>query len=62
MSQYTPIAKVRHHPILGRRINPNEYKQVLDYALKLGFNNIFVQEVNDCELTPDFDSDNPFNK
>jgi putative pyruvate formate lyase activating enzyme len=62
MSQYTPIAKVRHHPFLGRRINQNEYKQVLDYALKLGFKNIFVQEVNNIELTPNFDNENPFNK
>ncbi|PKN52823.1 MAG: radical SAM protein [Deltaproteobacteria bacterium HGW-Deltaproteobacteria-13] len=60
MSQYTPIAKVRNHPNLGRRITRNEYEQVSDYALKLGFENIFIQEVNDYELTPDFDKDNPF--
>jgi putative pyruvate formate lyase activating enzyme len=60
MSQYTPIAKVRHHPILKRRITKSEYEQVTDYALKLGFDNIFVQEVNDYELTPDFERDNPF--
>jgi putative pyruvate formate lyase activating enzyme len=60
MSQYTPIAKVRHHSLLGRRITKNEYEQVTDYALKLGFDNIFVQEVNDYELTPDFNSNNPF--
>jgi uncharacterized Fe-S radical SAM superfamily protein PflX len=60
MSQYTPIAKVRHHPNLGRRITKSEYEQVSDYALKLGFDNVFVQEVNDYELTPDFDKVNPF--
>ncbi|MFZ1981756.1 MAG: hypothetical protein WAU61_10650 [Smithella sp.] len=60
MSQYTPVAKVRHHPVLKRRITKIEYEQVLDYALKLGFDNIFVQEVNDEELTPDFDQSNPF--
>ena len=60
MSQYTPIAKVRHHPILGRRITESEYEQITDYAMKLGFDNVFVQEVNDYELTPDFDRDNPF--
>lgn len=60
MSQYTPTVKVRNHPILGRRIKRNEYEQVTDYALKLGFDNIFVQTVNDYELTPDFDRDNPF--
>jgi putative pyruvate formate lyase activating enzyme len=60
MSQYTPIAKVRHHPILGRRITKSEYEQVTDYALKLGFDNVFVQEVNDYELSPDFDKHTPF--
>jgi putative pyruvate formate lyase activating enzyme len=60
MSQYTPTVKVRNHPILKRRITRNEYEQVLDYADKLGFNNLFIQEVNDYELTPDFDKENPF--
>ncbi|MCE5210368.1 MAG: radical SAM protein, partial [Deltaproteobacteria bacterium] len=60
MSQYTPIAKVRNHPVLKRRITKSEYEQVTDYALKLGFDNIFIQEVNDDDLTPDFDKDNPF--
>ena len=60
MSQYTPIDKVRHHPLLGRRINKDEYKQILDYALKLGFKNLFVQEVNDFKLIPDFDKEKPF--
>jgi len=60
MSQYTPIAKVRNHPILKRRITRKEYEQVTDYALKLGFNNLFVQKVNDYALTPDFNLQNPF--
>jgi putative pyruvate formate lyase activating enzyme len=60
MSQYTPIAKVNKHTLLGRRITRAEYNQILDYALHLGFENIFVQEVNDQELTPDFSRDNPF--
>jgi putative pyruvate formate lyase activating enzyme len=63
MSQYTPITKVipfRQHPALGRRITRDEYDQILNYAFHLGFENLFVQEVNDCELTPNFDSDNPF--
>ena len=60
MSQYTPVAKVRHHPLLGRRISKDEYKQVLDFALKLGFKNLFIQEVNEYKLTPDFNRENPF--
>jgi putative pyruvate formate lyase activating enzyme len=60
MSQYTPIAKVCSHPLLGRRITSTEYAQILDYALALGFENLFVQDVNDDNLTPDFNRENPF--
>ncbi len=60
MSQYTPMANMRSHPLLGRRISSAEYSQILDYALGLGFENLFVQDVNDDDLTPDFDRANPF--
>ena len=60
MSQYTPIAAAQSHPQLGRRITPAEYSQIVDYALDLGFDNLFVQEVNDDDLTPDFNRDSPF--
>ena len=60
MSQYTPIDKVRNHPQLGRRITSQEYQQILNYALDLGFENLFVQEVSDAALTPDFASYKPF--
>ncbi len=60
MSQYTPIAKVLSHPVLGRRITVDEYNQIVDDALHSGFENLFVQEVSDQELTPDFNRDNPF--
>jgi putative pyruvate formate lyase activating enzyme len=60
MSQYTPIAGVSNHPLLGRRLTTKEYNQILDYALDLGFENLFVQEVNEFSLTPDFDKEKPF--
>jgi len=60
MAQYSPMPKVRAHPQLGRRLRPAEYRQILDFALNLGFENLFVQEVGGHELTPDFDSDPPF--
>ena len=60
MSQYTPTERVKSHPQLGRRITQDEYSRILDYALKLGFENLFVQDVSDDKLTPDFDRDNPF--
>lgn len=60
MSQYTPIAPVRSHAQLGRRLTKAEYSQIVDWALDLGFENLFVQDVNDHDLTPDFNRDNPF--
>jgi len=60
MSQYTPMPKVFAHPDLGRRIHRAEYSEILDYALELGFENLFVQEVSDDALAPDFERINPF--
>ena len=60
MSQYTPVEKVSAPPQLGRRITHEEYAQILDYALDLGFENLFVQDVNDNTLTPDFNREKPF--
>ncbi len=60
MSQYSPTPLVRHNPLLSRRITKEEYRQVLDFALKLGFKNLFIQEVNEHKLTPDFNRENPF--
>jgi len=60
MAQYTPIPAVLTHPTLGRRITKEEYLSVIDYALALNFKNIFVQEVNERHLVPDFASAQPF--
>ncbi len=60
MSQYTPAAQARRHPLLGRRIHRDEYRRVVDYALALGFSQLFVQEVDDRHLAPDFDREEPF--
>lgn len=60
MSQYSPTPQMRRQPLLSRRITRDEYRQVLDYALKLGFKNLFIQEVNEYKLTPDFKRENPF--
>ncbi len=60
MSQYTPIPAVSRHPLLGRRVTRREYETVVEYALALGFENLFIQEVSDRHLTPDFEKDAPF--
>ena len=53
-------AQARRHPLLGRRIRRDEYRRVVDYALALGFSQLFIQEVDDRHLSPDFDRDDPF--
>jgi putative pyruvate formate lyase activating enzyme len=60
MSQYTPIPAVAGHPLLGHRITRKEYERVINYAVDMGFENIFAQEVSDRHLTPDFARDDPF--
>jgi putative pyruvate formate lyase activating enzyme len=60
MSQYTPIPALARHAILGRRITRREYETVVNYALDLGFENIFAQEVSDHHLSPDFNEADPF--
>jgi putative pyruvate formate lyase activating enzyme len=61
MSQYTPIPAVKDHPHLGRRITRAEYEHVINYALDMGFETIFIQEVSDPAITPDFEKKMPFN-
>lgn len=44
MSQYTPFGKIDAFPELQRKITKREYHKVLDHALSLGIENIFVQK------------------
>ena len=60
MSQYTPIPAVAHRPLLGRRVTRQEYEQVVNAALDLGFEELYTQEVSDRALNPDFAREEPF--
>jgi len=60
MSQYTPMPHLEADHRLGRRITEEEYKTVINYALDLGFENIYIQEVDSRHLTPDFNREKPF--
>lgn len=60
MAQYTPIAAVREHPLLGRRVSRAEYERVVNAAVDLGFEELYTQEVDDRDLAPDFGSKRPF--
>jgi len=60
MSQYTPTPAMKDHPLLERRITRGEYEEVVNRALDMGFEQIFVQEVDDRALCPDFRAEAPF--
>ncbi len=58
MSQYTPLAGVRERaPFLARRITKREYDKVVGYALELGIENGFTQDMRTASesFIPDFD-------
>ncbi len=46
MSQYTPIVKNETMPELNRRITAKEYQAIVDYALSLGLDNVFIQDLS----------------
>jgi len=61
MSQYSPQYKARNYPELNRTLSADEYEQITDYALELGLENAFVQELASQEnYIPDFAQENPF--
>lgn len=57
MAQYTPCNDLSAVPELGRKITEREYNKVVDYALNLGMDKIFIQsgESADEKFIPDFD-------
>ena len=57
MNQYTPLPHVAHIPELNRRVTEEEYDRVIDFALKLGIENAFIQEGETAEesFIPPFD-------
>jgi putative pyruvate formate lyase activating enzyme len=61
MAQYHPLYKASLHPPLDRTITPGEYEQAVDTAIELGFEEVFIQDLESTELgIPDFGSETPF--
>lgn len=58
LNQYTPFYKAKQHEILKNKVTDLEYKRVVHHAIKLGFDNAYVQEKSSQteEFTPDFQS------
>jgi len=57
MNQYTPLPHVAHIPALNRRVTAAEYDRVVNFALRLGIPNAFIQEGETAEesFIPPFD-------
>ena len=43
MSQFTPIA-LKDYPEINRTVTKREYERLIDYAIKIGITNAFIQE------------------
>ncbi|MDD5316722.1 MAG: radical SAM protein [Candidatus Cloacimonetes bacterium] len=57
MAQYYPAADAYRYPELCRGINPDEYQEVVELALELGFKRVYVQQLSSDDLwTPKFKS------
>ena len=58
MNQYTPMPGIGDEfPELARRVTKREYERVVDYAIELGMENVFIQEgpTSAESFIPDFD-------
>ena len=57
LSQYTPLYRASLFPEISRPLTKDEYDEISQYALSLGFENIYFQELSSVgkEFIPEFD-------
>lgn len=61
MSQYSPQHKASRYPEINRILTATEYDEITEYALDLGLENAFVQEIeSQTQCLPDFAQEIPF--
>jgi putative pyruvate formate lyase activating enzyme len=61
MSQYSPQHRAARHPEINRSLTVREYDEVTDYAVELGLENAFIQELDSRRrYLPDFHRNRPF--
>ena len=62
MAQYYPVHKAGREALLSRPITSREYARVVQYALKLGFHDLLIQDERLAPefYRPDFTRDHPF--
>lgn len=59
MNQYTPMRYFEQYPELNRRVEETEYDRVLDFAVEIGMENVFVQDGGTAQesFIPAFDGE-----
>jgi len=63
MSQYSPQYKSCDHPRINRTLTEDEYDEIMNYALDLGLENAFIQELeSQASYLPDFNQESPFDQ
>jgi putative pyruvate formate lyase activating enzyme len=61
MAQYRPCFKSYEVPEMNRPLHPQEYEAVVTFAEQLGFEEIYIQDLDSAEIyNPDFSRDDPF--
>lgn len=57
LNQYTPMQNLESYPELNRRVTKREYDKVIDYAIRLGVENAWIQEGSTAteSFIPNFD-------
>ena len=61
MSQYSPQHRACEYPGIDRTLTEEEYDQVMDYAVHLGLENVFTQQLeSQAHCLPDFARESPF--
>ena len=61
MSQYSPQFRAASHPDINRVVTAREYYDLVNYALSLGLENLFTQDISSRDhYLPDFDRESPF--
>ncbi len=61
MAQYRPCFKAGKVPAIDRPLHPHEYREIMDLAQQLEFEEVFIQEMESADLYyPDFTREHPF--
>ena len=61
MAQYRPCYKALQVPEINRPLKAEEYQQVVALGIRLGLDEIFIQELESAEIySPDFTAEDPF--